>query len=269
MSKSRCTVLVTALLLTGLSGGAVSADKSFHGARTNQLILRLADDSVRRIQSAGRGQVVPGIWLPDGRELKLVRHFGEDAVVVELPESLGFEEARALAAQLTAQAGVVAAEPDKRYFPAYRPNDPLYLGPELNSIDTPGQWNLFESIAGINMEAGWDISRGLSSVTVAILDTGIIAHSDLDDRRVLPGYDFITDPFTANDNDGLNSNNSRDPDPTDPGDWVELGAECFVGDPERDRSSWHGLSVTGVIATCLGFASAERELLDKLQKYRG
>jgi serine protease len=76
---------------------------------------------------------------------------------------------------------------------------------------------------------------------IAILDTGIIGHRDLDAGRLLPGYDFITDEFTANDGDG------RDDDPTDPGDWVEAGGPCFAGDPELDRSSWHGLSVTGVI----------------------
>ncbi|MGW8309842.1 MAG: S8 family serine peptidase [Thiogranum sp.] len=248
MVKSRCTVLATALLLTGLSGGAVSADKSFHRARTSQLIVQLADDGMRRIQSVGRGQAIPGVWLPDGREMKFVRRFGEDSMVVQLPEEVSLEDAGRIAAQLAEQPGIAAVEPDKRFYPALRPNDPLYIGPVLNSIQNPGQWNLFELTAGINMEAGWDVSTGSSSTVIAILDTGIpklntgsAGHRDLDVDRLLPGYDFITDVFTANDGGG------RDDDPSDPGDWVEAGAECFTGDPKLDRSSWHGLSVTGVI----------------------
>jgi serine protease len=94
------------------------------------------------------------------------------------------------------------------------------------------------------MEAGWDRSTGASDTVIAVLDTGIIGHRDLDGdgTRVLAGYDFIRDPVTANDGDG------RDPDPTDPGDWADPGDPCFTGDPLTDQSSWHGLSVTGVIA---------------------
>jgi serine protease len=256
MYRSRYTVLATALLLTGLSGSAVSADKSLSRSTTNQLIVQLADDGMRRIQSVGRGQPVPGVWLPDGRELKLVRHYGKDAVVVELPEALDLDAARVLEAQLVAQPGIVAVEPDKSFYPALRPNDPLYLGPLLNSIQDPGQWNLFELTAGINMEAGWDVSTGSSSTVIAILDTGIVDHRDLDAGRLLPGYDFITDVFTANDGDG------RDDDPSDPGDWVEAGAKCFTGDPELDRSSWHGLSVTGVIGATTSVGPTSQNAID-------
>ncbi len=59
----------------------------------------------------------------------------------------------------------------------------------------------------------WDITTGSSSVVVADIDTGITNHADLSGRTV-PGYDFITDITRANDGNG------RDPDPSDPGDWV-------------------------------------------------
>ena len=49
-----------------------------------------------------------------------------------------------------------------------------------------------------------------------MLDTGFRPHADLA-GRILPGYDMISDPAVANDGDG------RDPDASDPGDWLSAG----------------------------------------------
>jgi serine protease len=101
------------------------------------------------------------------------------------------------------------------------------------------QWYLFEA-AGIDAPAAWDLQRGSSSVVVAVLDTGILSHVDIDPARVLSGYDFYGDEDL--DNDGQPG---WDTDPTDPGDAVAAN-ECGVGTPAED-SSWHGLAVTGVL----------------------
>ena len=66
--------------------------------------------------------------------------------------------------------------------------------------------------------------------------TGILPHPDLE-GRVLPGYDFITDPLRARDGD------ARDPDPRDEGDWSNEG-ECGPA----QNSFFHGLFVAGQIA---------------------
>ncbi|HSD66577.1 MAG TPA: S8 family peptidase, partial [Vicinamibacteria bacterium] len=78
---------------------------------------------------------------------------------------------------------------------------------------------------------------------VAIIDTGILPHPDLA-GRILPGFDFISDTKVANDGNG------RDPDPSDPGDWVTAEdlqdpdfADCTV-----ESSSWHGTAVSGLVA---------------------
>ena len=61
-------------------------------------------------------------------------------------------------------------------------------------------------------------------------------------RNFLPGYDFISDTFVANDGNG------RDSDASDPGDWINPG-ECGPGDPAAfEASSWHGTHVSGTIA---------------------
>lgn len=96
------------------------------------------------------------------------------------------------------------------------PNDTLYSS----------MWHLVP----INMPAAWDLEKGSTvAVTVAVVDTGITSHPDLD-ARVLPGADFIEDPDRAMDGDG------RDSNATDPG-----------RDLPNGQSSWHGTHCAGTI----------------------
>ena len=71
-----------------------------------------------------------------------------------------------------------------------------------------------------------------------MLDTGVRPHAGMA-GRLLPGYDMIDDPMTANDGGG------RDGDASDPGDFV-LASEATTDCPES-FSSWHGTSVAGII----------------------
>jgi len=103
--------------------------------------------------------------------------------------------------------------------------------------DFPAAWSFIDT---------WAQSHTLSPVVVAVLDTGILAHPDLD-GRLLPGYDFVYHPLASGDGDGV------DNDPTDEGDWVSASdksthpdvfdADCDV----EDRSSWHGLAIAGML----------------------
>jgi serine protease len=102
------------------------------------------------------------------------------------------------------------------------------------------QWHYFEAAGGINAPAAWDKSTG-SGVVVGVVDTGYRPHADLA-ANILPGYDFISDTFVANDGNG------RDSSALDPGDWINPG-ECGPGDPAAfEASSWHGTHVSGTIA---------------------
>lgn len=90
------------------------------------------------------------------------------------------------------------------------------------------QWNL----PFIELPAAWDITTGSSTVTVAVIDTGVaLAHPDLA-GQLISGYDFIADSDTALDGNGIDS------DPTDPGDSPGFGVS----------SSFHGTHVAGTIA---------------------
>ena len=93
------------------------------------------------------------------------------------------------------------------------------------------QWYL-DGEYGINVTKAWKITKGSPSVVVAVIDTGITAHPDLD-ANIVPGYDFITSASNARDGSG------RDADPSDPGDWDSA---------DNTPSSWHGTHVAGIIA---------------------
>ena len=93
------------------------------------------------------------------------------------------------------------------------------------------QWYL-DSQYGINAKNAWKVTKGSPNIVVAVVDTGITLHPDLNDN-VVTGYDFITSASNANDGSG------RDPDPSDPGDYnARKGID----------SSWHGTHVAGIIA---------------------
>ncbi|MDG2326272.1 MAG: S8 family serine peptidase [Halioglobus sp.] len=97
------------------------------------------------------------------------------------------------------------------------PNDEFY----------PRQWHY----PLINLPAAWDLETGKSSVIVANIDTGMLLNHPDFQGQLIAGYDFIKDPATANDGDGIDAN------PDDPGD-TEGGAP----------SSFHGTHVGGTIA---------------------
>jgi serine protease len=90
------------------------------------------------------------------------------------------------------------------------------------------QWYL-TSPYGVNAQNAWSKTMGSKNVVVAVIDSGITAHPDLD-NQVIPGYDFVSDVSSSNDGDGWDANNS------DPGDFTTTEA-----------SSWHGTHVAGII----------------------
>jgi serine protease len=150
------------------------------------------------------------------------------------------DELNAVLARLRADPSVEWAVPDHRRFPhATQPNDALF----------EGQWYLKNTeVAAVNAIDAWDRETGRSGIVVAVLDTGVLYdHPDLGrgDRggRLLPGYDFVTAPHITNDG------NTRDADPSDPGDWVNSTdkADPVYSNCELASSSWHGTRVAGMI----------------------
>ena len=183
-----------------------------------------------------------------------VRTTAQKATVVTLSSKLTAEQAEKYMATLSSNPSVASVEPDllRRSNARTRtattskvaqvaqaaqasnqvvaPNDTLY----------PQQWNL-HGTKGLAAPEAWKTTQG-AGVTVAVIDSGIVKHPDLD-ANVLPGYDFITEPSIARDGNG------RDSDPTDQGNWEEAGV-CDA-DSEASESNWHGTHVAGSIAAIM------------------
>ncbi|MBI5955254.1 MAG: S8 family serine peptidase [Chloroflexi bacterium] len=107
------------------------------------------------------------------------------------------------------------------------PDDPDYKHASPTTPPTD-QWH-FHGTYGINAPDAWAITTGEASTVVAVLDTGIVPHDDLD-GVLAAGYDFVS---SVTNNDG----NGRDPVADDPGDY---GGSCTT-------SSWQGTHVAGII----------------------
>ncbi len=136
--------------------------------------------------------------------------------------ALGLENARLMRSSsadvggvvqaLQARADVVWAQPNYIMQAVAVPNDEFFSS----------QWHY----QNINLPQAWDIEKGESNaVTVAVIDSGILGgHPDFV-GKLLPGFDFISDPQRANDGNG------RDNNPED-----------------RAGGSYHGSHVAGTVA---------------------
>lgn len=191
------------------------------------------------------------------------------AHVVTLPNAMSVAEAQTVAQRMEASGQFEYVSPDRIMRPAAVPSDPQFAS----------QWNLWPSTVvangpstpaagGANVTTAWDSTKGASSVYVAVIDTGLLTnHEDLAGANIRPGYDFISndayhstpDPVSHNtvplgfvENDPLDTPAGRDPNPSDPGDWVTSSettlypSYCGTAGSHSD-SSWHGTFVTGQI----------------------
>jgi serine protease len=176
-----------------------------------------------------------------------------------------------LAARLAQEPDVEYAVPDQRKHIAVSPNDPLYPNGVPGNGPAVGQWYLRAPsstvTSSMSVEAAWAVTTGNAAIVVADIDTGVrFEHPDLlavgAGGNLLPGYDMISDPATANDGDG------RDRDASDPGDWVtdaeisQQGGPFYHCAPTATSSSWHGTQTAGLIAARtdngIGMASVGR-----------
>lgn len=217
-AKLLCALVIATAL-------AASTGAPAEGAR---LIVKLKDDTAKsaltpkaRIEKLGAATGTP---LRHLREMAL----GADVVATEATSAA---DAERVLAQIVAQPDVQFAEIDRRVHA-------FQAQPPVNDLFALQQHYLANDPTAISAYAAWEVTRGSANVVVAVVDSGYQPHAGMA-GRILPGYNMISDVFTANDG------GARDDDATDPGDWV-LASEATAGCLAHD-SIWHGTSVAGII----------------------
>ena len=226
----------TAVAISALAAPAFAAERLNlsgleAGAQYDRFIVKYREGTAERADTgkakAALVRATKAGVAGKGLALGHLRRMALGADVVKADRKLDRVEAESLMREIAADPNVEYVEVDKLNHAYLTPNDTRYSE----------QWG-YSGTYGIKANQAWDVTNGAGSV-VAVLDTGITNHSDLN-ANILPGYDFIGDTSVSVDGDG------RDSDPSDPGDHY-ADNECGSGVP-GSNSSWHGTHVAGTIA---------------------
>ena len=169
--------------------------------------------------------------------------------------------------QLRADPSVAFADVDEWRYPHALPNDPLFVPTATASgqwfMQTPSTLTPTSDAAATDAVSAWDVTQGSSGTVIADVDSGIrFDHPDLlragFGGRLLPGFDFVDQDVDSSNSNPLgtflvsNDGDGWDPDPADPGDWIDSAdlknAAVFPSkNCSTSNSSWHGTRVMGVL----------------------
>lgn len=176
------------------------------------------------------------------------RMLGDGYETIDLQESLSWDDALRLAAELVDRGLVASAEPAAVRRPLAVPNDPNFAD----------QWYLQAPTTnnqGIDIVSAWNLSQGASDIVVAVIDTGRLDHPDLA-GRFADGYDFVSRPLNSKDGDGW------DGDETDLGDWSDSSDPVYTCGRPFQASTWHATHVAGIVGAnannALGVAGVDQ-----------
>jgi serine protease len=234
---------------------------------------RAQAQSVKIVQAQTTDADVAGLAQRTGLAMAKSRQMTPSMHVLFLQKTLYGADVEAVLKKLRADPAVQFADIDQRRYPHAMPDDPLFVP----TTGASGQWYMLtpsaatitlggvatQDLSATDAISAWAITTGSTGTIIADVDTGVrFDHPDLLRAglggRLLPGYDFVDQDYNpnspynalgtfliANDGDGW------DPDPSDPGDWINSTdqqnvlfpvANCPVQD-----SSWHGTRVMGVL----------------------
>ncbi|TAA10049.1 protease [Pseudoxanthomonas winnipegensis] len=186
-----------------------------------------------------------------------LRRLATGAELVKTSRKLDRVEAEAFMRQLAADPAVLRVQPDLLRRPVrdirapaaaapatFTPSDTYYAKYQwhLKAPDGTATQGGNANNGGANVNNAWDLADG-NGIVIAVLDTGITRHVDLNTELAGDGYDFITDKLiSGRDADG------RAPGGWDTGDWTTeepwLSA-CTNADNPPEDSTWHGTHVAG------------------------
>lgn len=129
---------------------------------------------------------------------------------------------------------------------AFVPNDPNYAKYQTDYLPADGTLTPANGVAnwgGANISGAWSLADG-TGVVIAVLDTGIVKHADINTSLGDAGYDFISDALVSG-----RSTDDRATGGWDLGDWTTGNAYlvskggCVDSSHPAQASSWHGTHV--------------------------
>ncbi|MEO7205542.1 MAG: S8 family serine peptidase, partial [Steroidobacteraceae bacterium] len=232
-----------------------------------EIKFRAKTQAIRVAQAQTSRADVAALLQRTGMAMTNSRQFAPNMHVVFLGKTLYGADVAALLDKLRADPAVAFADVDERRYPQALPNDPLFVPTATAS----GQWYMLtpstltptSDAAATDAVSAWGITQGSSGTVIADVDSGIrFDHPDLlragFGGRLLPGYDFVSQDLNSSNSAPLgtflvaNDGDGWDPDPSDPGDWIDStdlknttvfpSKNCSV-----ENSSWHGTRVMGVL----------------------
>jgi serine protease len=252
---------LSALALAATLALPVAASPATPSPAAHGLIVKLRDSAVQGVTSPTEHAARAMSRVQRLRDVLSVagvsaatRPVGGTFEHVDLGRNLTSAEAEDVAARLRARPEVEWVVPNELEHRLTTPSDPLFAA---DAGGVGGQWWLFPAggsnandidarrrgVAGV--QTAWSTTEGSPRAVIAVLDTGVTSHPDLD-ANVLPGRDFVSTVEYAGDGNGW------DADPHDPGDGVTAADRAahptlFADCPESE-SSWHGTTIAGMLA---------------------
>jgi len=219
-------------------------------ALTGQVQRLSATQGATADDALSRSMRLQGVLRAAAVQPSTQRPVGGSAQLLGFGRVMSAAEAERTADQLRSRPEVEWVVPNhrERRLQVTVPNDTLFAEQWwLHPVSGSNGNVLKDRLRGVpGFQSAWAVNTGSAQAVVAVLDTGITRHPDLDEHVVLPGHDFVANVIAANDGDG------RDADASDPGDGVSAAdkaahptefANCAV-----EGSSWHGTEVAALIA---------------------
>jgi serine protease len=200
-------------------------------------------------------------------EITQLRTLATGAALIRVPRTLSAIQANSLMRQIATDPAVLRVEADRLMHPIadiavartmgaadFTADDPYFvryqwhLRPGDGHAETIGRdTSAYANFGGSDVSRAWNLADG-AGITVAVIDTGLTHHPDIDLSLGDAGYDFITDAYVSG-----RPTNDRTPGGWDLGDWT---SDATYTDPQTgcampataEDSSWHGTHVAGTIA---------------------
>ena len=240
-------VAIILLSCLGLTGAFAKQKVEY---RPGHLIVKFANASnavpqgLSRPMSSKAVKSIVANAIMAGSSVKREYDFKPGLSVVKLPAGSSVDNALS---HFMNNPAVAYAEPDYAYELQFtEPNDLRYN--EMWALSNTGQAG-GSTLAQIHAPEAWDYIHDITTVVVAVTDTGLdVNHVDINDNVWMNPNELVPDPCDANAYDGLDSDNNGYIDDVKGWDFAGAdGNDLYDGDSDVRDFMGHGTHVSGTI----------------------